>query len=406
MRRLGAALLAACIVAMTALSPAPAVAGPSVAPAGVPLFAFYYLWFDPASWNRAKVDYPLLGRYSSDDPRVLRQHVQWAKSAGIDGFIVGWKDTTLNDRRLRLLVDIARDEEFKLVLIYQSLDFNRKPLPVSRVAADFRMFHDTFAPDPVFYRVGGKPLTIWSGTWAYTHDEVAAVTGPVRPGMLVLNTQKNVRDYESIADVTDGDAYYWSSVNPATNTNHAGKLADMAEAVHAAGGYWVAPFAPGFDARLVGGRTVVDRADGATLRTEYATAMASSPDALGLISWNEFSENTYVEPSEKFGDRYLSVLRDLRDVRVPAPTLGMDSSEAPLGGARAAGDAWVRYWPLILIVGFPVLLVVGLAAATRGRRRVRASSMPPGPTASRRGRPTAAATGGEARVRQLNEPPS
>ena len=31
----------------------------------------------------------------------------------------------------------------------------------------------------------------------------------------------------------------------------------------------------------------------------------SSPDVLGLISWNEFSENTHVEPSEQFGDRYV-----------------------------------------------------------------------------------------------------
>ena len=32
-----------------------------------PLFAYYYIWFNADSWNRAKIDYPLLGRYSSDD---------------------------------------------------------------------------------------------------------------------------------------------------------------------------------------------------------------------------------------------------------------------------------------------------------------------------------------------------
>jgi len=68
----------------------------------IPLFAFYYLWFDPSSWDRAKIDYPQLGHYSSDDPRIMRQHIEWAKSAGIDGFIVSWKDTTTNDRRLHL----------------------------------------------------------------------------------------------------------------------------------------------------------------------------------------------------------------------------------------------------------------------------------------------------------------
>ena len=70
-------------------------------------------------------------------------------------------------------------------------------------------------------------------------------------------------------------------------------------------------FAPGFDARLVGGKSTVDRKDGETLRAEYAAAVNSSPDLLGLISWNEFSENSYVEPSQKFGTRYLDVLREL-----------------------------------------------------------------------------------------------
>ncbi len=37
------------------------------------------------------------------------------------------------------------------------------------------------------------------------------------------------------------------------------------------------------------------RKGGATLRRS-SPRRAASPDAIGLISWNEFSENTYVEP--------------------------------------------------------------------------------------------------------------
>ena len=51
----------------------------------------------------------------------------------------------------------------------------------------------------------------------------------------------------------------------------------MSDMVHRSGGRWVAPFAPGFDARLVGGTREVLRRDGATLRKEYAAAVASSP---------------------------------------------------------------------------------------------------------------------------------
>ena len=152
---------------------------------------------------------------------MLRQHIVWAKSAGIEGFIVSWKDTAINDRRLKVLMGVAAQEHFKLAMIYQGLDFDRSPLPVDRVAADFTTFRDEYASDPVFYRMGGKPLTIWSGTWAYSHDDVAKVTGAVRDSMLVLNTEKSLEGYQRIADVTDGDAYYWSSVNPASRPANA-----------------------------------------------------------------------------------------------------------------------------------------------------------------------------------------
>ena len=66
----------------------------------IPVFAYYYIWFNHSSWNRAKIDYPLIGTYSSSDPGVMRRQIRQAKSAGIDGFIVSWMSTPLNDQRL------------------------------------------------------------------------------------------------------------------------------------------------------------------------------------------------------------------------------------------------------------------------------------------------------------------
>ncbi len=339
----------------------------------VPLLAYYYIWFNADSWNRAKTDYPLAGRYSSDNSTVMRKQIEEAKSAGISGFIVSWKDTRTDDRRLRLLMAVARQEHFKLAMIYEGLDFYRHPLPVTEVAAAFETFKNDFAGDPVFYRLGGKPLTIWSGTWDYSHADVATVTSAVRGSMLVLSTEKNVKGFMRIADVTDGDAYYWSSVNPSTNTNYAAKLDEMSKVIHHDRKYWIAPFAPGFDARLVGGHRVVARDGGQTLRTEYAIAVRSSPDALGLISWNEFSENSYVEPSRKYGSQSLAVLRDLRGTPVPAPPAATDSS-TPSGRPAAS------IWPNVLrLAGFVVVLVlsvalIGLLRQFTAKRRLSMSS--------------------------------
>jgi hypothetical protein len=291
----------------------------------IPVLAYYYIWFDTQSWDRAKTDYPLLGRYSSSNIDVMRQHVQLAKEAGITGFIVSWKSTDKLNERLEKLIQVANEENFQLAIIYQGLDFERNPLPVEQVDADLSYFIEHFSEEQAFY-LYEKPLVIWSGTWEFSREEVESVVVGKREHLLILASEKNVDGYERLADLVDGDAYYWSSVNPETFPGYLEKLTAMSDAIHANNGLWIAPAAAGFDARLIGGITVVERKDGQTLQVQYNTAMQSSPDAIGLISWNEFSENSHIEPSEQYGDRYLKVLSRIQDA--PAPVVkNFDSSE-------------------------------------------------------------------------------
>jgi hypothetical protein len=266
----------------------------------IPVFAYYYIWFDPQSWDRAKKDYPTLGRYSSDDPTVMKQHIEWAKNAGIDGFIVSWKSTLVLDRRLQMLIDVAAKENFKLWIIYQGLDFNRKPLPVDQIDNDLDYFVHNYASSPVFSSYD-RPVVILSGTWEFTPEQISTITSDHRSQLYILASEHNNAGYLRLAGSVDGNAYYWSSVDPNTYPNYQGKLDSMAQVVHAHNGLWIAPAAPGFDARLIGGTHIVDRKDGQTLRTEMDAAIHSSADAVGLISWNEFSENSYIEPSQKYG---------------------------------------------------------------------------------------------------------
>ncbi len=291
----------------------------------IPVLAYYYIWFDPTSWNRAKVDYPLLGRYSSDDETVMRQHIQWAKAAGIGGFIVSWKSTDTLNARLAKLVEVAQSENFKLEMIYEGLDFSRKPLSAQRVSDDLGYFAARYANNAVF-DLYGKPVMIWSGIWEFSRADVQMVSQKYRDRLLLLASEKSVQGYQRVADLVDGDAYYWSSVNPDTNSNYESKLNDMANAIHANHGLWIAPAAPGFDARLVGGTSVVDRKQGETLRQQLNVAEQASPDAIGIISWNEFSENTYIEPSQQYGQLYLNVVAAWQ--QVPTPNLdNFDSSD-------------------------------------------------------------------------------
>ena len=226
--------LAAGIVAMgTSLSDV------AMAQEPIPVFAYYYIWYNASSWNRAKIDYPQIGRYSGDEADVMRQHVRWAKAAGITGFVVSWKSTPALDRRLATLVRIADQEHFQLALIYEGLDFFRAPLPVSRVLHDLRFFAGRYGSDAAFSTFG-KPVVVWSGTWEFSPTQVASVTRVVGDRLQILASERTADDYERLAPYVAGDAYYWSSVNPNTYPGYPAKLADMGRAVHAHGGLWVA----------------------------------------------------------------------------------------------------------------------------------------------------------------------
>jgi hypothetical protein len=342
------------LLVLTTLGPSIASATPPSAPSkpaegpGRPLvLAHYYIWFTPASWNRAKRDEPLMGRYSSDDVDVMKQHISQARSAGIDGFIVSWKSSPVLNQRLANLIRVAQEEHFKLAITYQGLDFDRAPLPAPRIAADLKFFVDTYGANPVF-DIFGKPMVVLTGTPVMSKKTIARIGRPLQERLLLLASDKNVESYNKIADEVDGNLYYWSSVNPSTFDNYARKLEDFGNAVRAHGGIWVAPAAPGFDARLVGGTSVVDRQGGETLRQEWDAASRSLPTAIGLISWNEFSENTQIEPSKLYGSRYLDVLADLTGA--PTPIAPADSSEpSGTGGPARAIFALASMAALVVI---------------------------------------------------------
>jgi hypothetical protein len=252
--------------------------------------------------------------------------VELAKQAGIDGFIVSWKSTPTLNRRLEQLSRIASANALKLGLIYEGLDFHRNPLPVEQVRRDLAEAADRYTRAPAF-GIFDRPLVIWSGTWRFSRADVARVVQPVRDRLLILSSEKNPEGVRRLAGLVDGDAYYWSSADPLRTPGYREKLAAMERTVHGQGGRWIAPAAPGFDARKLGGRRVVERRDGATLVESLGAAMTSSPDAIGLISWNEFSESSHVEPSRRYGRRYLDVLGSV--ARPPSPEAAPQTTAAP-----------------------------------------------------------------------------
>ncbi len=325
------------LTSLGALISGPAIgASPSVSPsASPPVLAYYYMWFNAASWTHTKTDLPSLGAYDSTDPAIVHQQVAWAKASGVDAFIASWKHTPTLDTALAELVAECRTQGMKLVLIYEGLDVNRNPIPAATVGADIAWFADRYGSDPVF-DVYGKLAVVWSGSWQFSDAQIAGVRTQVGAPdrLLLLGSEKDAASYTARASLFDGDAYYWSSADPLSTPGYQKRLTQLGAAVHADQGIWLAPAAVGFDARLNGGTTVVDRRSGDTLRQAWSDALATAPEGVALISWNEYTENSYVEPSRNYGFQYLQVLASLTGAAGPAvPSAASTSTPTPTASA-------------------------------------------------------------------------
>ena len=191
-------------------------------------------------------------------------------------------------------------------MIYQGLDFDRDPLPVQRVAADLRLLPRTYAADPVFH-VFGRPLhhlvrhleVLPPGHRAVARAACATVLrarlGEERRRLRARGRRRRRRRLLLVVG------------RPARRTRATPRAAtQMGEVVHTHRWPLDRAVRPRLRRPARRRHRAVDRRDGATLRAEYGAAVAPRPDALGLISWNEFSENTHVEPSERYGDRYIA----------------------------------------------------------------------------------------------------
>jgi hypothetical protein len=373
-------------------SPAQPSSVPAVAGTRPLVFAYYYIWYTETSWRRAKTDLPQLGTYDSRDRTVVAQQMEWARDAGIDGLIVSWKHEPRLDAALRIVIDEATKAHLKLILLYQGLDFDRLPLDPSTVASDLVWFLDNYAnADP--FNVVGRPMIVWSGTWGYKDGQIATVRAAVGAPdrALLLGSERSADAYAARAKLFDGDAYYWSSPDPLKTPRYHRRLDELAAAVRHDGGRWIAPAAPGFDARLIGGTSVVDRRSGRTLEAAWSGALETSPDVVGIISWNEFSENSHIEPSTTYGDTYLKLTKQLVGTlpnagapsspsaappsSVPSPSgvaassgvVAVPSDGIPTAPSTIAaqGSATSNSWGIVA----GILLVGVLVAVGRGLRR-------------------------------------
>lgn len=269
------------------------------------------------------VDVPSEGLYDQEVAATFDRHIEAAAAAGITGFLVSWQGTgqagqdrasSGYNRRLDLLVrrvDAFNGRsavKFRLGLAFASFgDYSR---PAEAVVNDLRYFSQTYGSDPAFENsFGSKPIVMWLDSRNYSPATVATASAAVEPVVYLLGDE-TAGSWPRDAPFLDGTSYYWSSEDPTTNPSAGDQIGSLGSQLRAAGKRWFAPFIAGYDKQLVGGGCV-PRNGTATLEQIWSVNGASRPDAWFGISWNEFVENTYLEPSLRYGTTYLDAISRL-----------------------------------------------------------------------------------------------
>lgn len=309
--------------------------------------AYYYPWFGPngQQWNRGFVrseldppEQPLLGEYDSRDPAVIAQHYAWAQAYGVDVFFASWAgpgsydDTVIRDD---LFPSPARGPT-QISILYESLQ--RLPVgsddrihidaaAVATIVSDFDYLARTYLTQPGYYRIDNRPVVVVYASRIF-RGQVAEAIHAVRAHLeavygidpYLIGDEADWDLGPSLARIKLYDAI--TGYTPYSRTQPAGwpdatgyvvttgrRMREFRAAAAAAGVGFVPDAQPGFDdlgVRPEQAHHVLPRSlsPGEAYDSLFASSLARagelvdpSLNLLTVTSWNEWNEDTQIEPT-------------------------------------------------------------------------------------------------------------
>ncbi len=348
------------------------------------LGAYYYLWYGRPTlsiigggiWQWGYTDGPVLGEYNSRDEKVIGQHIDWAKEAGIDFFAIcsahigSWDDITLRDYYLKH----PKSSEIKFCLNYDALQalnryrydsvspsfgFNEPYTPTKtkgeKFLEDFEYFAETYFHLPQYLKIDGKPVVILYNASAYRNVEKYFEKLP--PMFLVADAvcwsgvrvskknlrflwqnppkewfkiiyrafrRKSIKSYEDDFSLSK----YFSAIT-GYNLYNVSRLGNFLENIDnlyqkfrqyakSQNLYFIPNVMPGYDDRKQFGldRPVLERKEGEFYKNYWQIARKHLDSQLPIVlltTFNEWHEGAEIEPSKEHGTKYLELTKLLKN---------------------------------------------------------------------------------------------
>jgi hypothetical protein len=299
------------------------VGGPLAAPSPPAerlVLAFYFPWYELTTWSDAQLRDLPLRLYSTENAADVLRQMQQAKDAGLDGVIVSFQGKDVgggwNHRRMLLVLQAAQQVGLRVSVQIETFaahlpDRPGPPHP-DALAAWFTDIIDLYGTHPAYLRVDGRPV-IFMYVW-HAFDEQMWRTAIDR----VRATGRNLfvlADAESTSplDLADSTYTFAGSLFARDLSRYAQGLSLAMRTWHLLGAghgrqrLGMVAVSPGYDERALPDRTgfVFDRRNGALYDEQWRAAIASGVDWVVVSSWNEWWENSQIEPSQRYGETYV-----------------------------------------------------------------------------------------------------
>ncbi len=260
-------------------------------------------WIPIKEWNGPY--HPVLGDYKTSDPKIIRQHLQWLRRAGVDVIVY---DTCRVQPELTLL-DLPKQKTLKLLaeeLSHQEKETRKLKLVVwmekwnsNPTAKEYKFGLDyvrkNLADRDFYYRLDGKPLVL------------TYLNGPA-PDVDKLDqeykqffTLRRVSPYPDVP----GWRYFGPLGDKECMTVNPGANGFMEEAFIAK----VVNHQP-IDVnafRQRGKAAIEQRADGKYFENQLLKVREVNPKVIFISGWNDWAWCLQIEPAKEYGFKYVDM---------------------------------------------------------------------------------------------------